>query len=95
MKIPFYFVAPRQARLLHIYEGMRDNQLTRRHLVQVGGSVGVGVATNSFESVAVGADIRMQAESFFDPYHPTALRWALDYAGDDGFVASLPQLLHA
>ena len=74
---------------------MRDNQLTRRQLLQVGGSVGVGVATSSFASVAVGADSRMQAESFFDPHHPTALRRALDYAGDDGFVASMPQLLHA
>jgi hypothetical protein len=41
------------------------------------------------------ADIRMQAAIVFEPHIPTALRRALRYAGDDGFVASLPQLLHA
>ena len=41
------------------------------------------------------ADIRMQAAMLFEPHIPTALRRALRYAGDDGFVASLPQLLHA
>jgi hypothetical protein len=37
----------------------------------------------------------MEAAIFFEPYLPNALRRALDYAGDDGFVASMPQLLHA
>ena len=37
----------------------------------------------------------MAAEIFFEPHIPSALRRALDYAGDDGFVASMPQLLHA
>ena len=32
---------------------------------------------------------------FFDSYLPYALRRALEYAGKGGFVASLPQLLHA
>ena len=41
------------------------------------------------------ADIRMQAEIIFEPHIPTALQRALRYAGDDGFVASLPQLLHS
>lgn len=40
-------------------------------------------------------DIKMEAEIFFDSYQPDALRQALDYAGDEGFVASMPQLLHA
>ncbi len=40
-------------------------------------------------------DIRMEAEIIFDSYLPDALRRALDYAGDEGFVASMPQLLHA
>ena len=31
----------------------------------------------------------------FEPHIPTALQRALEYAGDDGFVASTPQLLHA
>ena len=40
-------------------------------------------------------DIRMEAVVIFDSYLPDALRRALEYAGDDGFVASMPQLLHA
>ncbi len=38
---------------------------------------------------------RMVAAVFFDSYATAALRQALRYAGDSGFVASLPQLLHA
>ena len=37
----------------------------------------------------------MEASIIFGSYLPDALRRALDYAGDNGFVASLPQLLHA
>ena len=37
----------------------------------------------------------MEAEIIFDSHVPNALRRALEYAGDDGFVASMPQLLHA
>ncbi len=40
-------------------------------------------------------DIKMEAAIFFDSHVPNALRQALEYAGDDGFVASMPQLLHA
>ena len=39
--------------------------------------------------------IKMEAAVFFDSYLPDALRQALIFAGDDGFVASLPQLLRA
>ena len=41
------------------------------------------------------ADLKMEAAIIFEPHVPAALRRALEYAGDDGFVASLPQLLHA
>ena len=41
-----------------------------------------------------GPGVRMAATMFFDSYGTLALRQALRYAGDDGFVASLPQLLH-
>jgi hypothetical protein len=41
------------------------------------------------------ADIKLEASIIFEPYRPEALRRALEYAGDDGFVASMPQLLHA
>ena len=40
-------------------------------------------------------DIAMEAAAIFESYLPDALRRALEYAGDDGFVASMPQLLHA
>jgi len=39
-------------------------------------------------------DIKLEAEIIFEPHVPNALRRALEYAGDDGFVASMPQLLH-
>jgi hypothetical protein len=39
--------------------------------------------------------IRMVAEVFFESYATVAYQRALEYAGDDGFVASMPQLLHA
>ena len=39
--------------------------------------------------------LTMVAQVFFGSYTPDALRRALSYAGDDGFVASMPQLLHA
>ncbi|MDH3533270.1 MAG: hypothetical protein OEO82_10095 [Gammaproteobacteria bacterium] len=39
--------------------------------------------------------MKMEASIFFDSYLPLALRRALDYAGEEGFVASLPQLLRA
>jgi hypothetical protein len=40
-------------------------------------------------------DINMEAAIIFDTHLPDALKRALNYAGDDGFVASMPQLLHA
>ena len=72
---------------------MRKNKFTRREILQTIGSVGL-VATQ-MHSMVVAAEIRMQAEAFFDPHMPTALQRALNYAGDEGFVASMPQLLHA
>ncbi|MCH8073177.1 MAG: hypothetical protein IIA09_14620 [Proteobacteria bacterium] len=76
--------------------------LTRRQTVKVLASVGIGAVAGplvscqrSAEKVFTSADIRMQAAIIFEPHIPTALRRALQYAGDDGFVASMPQLLHA
>jgi hypothetical protein len=40
-------------------------------------------------------DTKMEAEIIFETHLPDALRRALEYAGDEGFVASMPQLLHA
>ena len=39
--------------------------------------------------------MKMEGAIFYDSYLPEALRQARQYAGDDGFVASMPQLLHA
>lgn len=39
--------------------------------------------------------LNMEATVFYDSHLPDALRRALEYAGEDGYVASLPQLLHA
>ena len=41
------------------------------------------------------SDTRMEAVAIFDTHLPDALKRALEYAGDDGYVASLPALLHA
>jgi hypothetical protein len=40
-------------------------------------------------------DVKMEAEIIFETHLPDALKLALEYAGVDGFVASMPQLLHA
>ena len=40
-------------------------------------------------------DIKMEAAIIFDSHLPDALRRALEYAANDGFVASMPQLLCA
>ena len=40
-------------------------------------------------------DNRMEAAIIYESHLPDALRRAIVYAGSDGFVASLPQLLHA
>ena len=80
----------------------RIESFTRRQMLQVATSAGVGVIAGPLlsqvaaaENVTGMADIRMQAAIIFEPHIPTALRRALQYAGDDGFVASMPQLLHA
>ncbi len=39
--------------------------------------------------------MNMEAAIFYESHLPDALRRALNYAGDDGFVASMPALLHA
>ncbi len=40
-------------------------------------------------------NIKMEAEIFFESYATIAFQRALRFAGEDGFVASMPQLLHA
>lgn len=71
---------------------------TRRRILGgfvAGGAVAPAlIARWAFAAQATG-DIRMRARMFFEPHIPSALRRALQYAGRDGFVASMPQLLHA
>ena len=59
----------------------------------------MGVAASPILSrmanAAQGSSVRMQARMFFEPHIPSALRRAQQFAGEDGFVASMPQLLHA
>ena len=76
--------------------------ISRRRMFKVLASVGVGTAAGPLMSCqrTVGtadpaAGIKLQAAMFFEPHIPSALQRALNYAGDDGFVASMPQLLHA
>ena len=76
-----------------------DASLNRRHLLQALAVAGLGAGplllsrTLADEHATNGT--RMVAAVFFDSYATAALKDALRYAGEDGFVASLPQLLHA
>ena len=68
--------------------------MTRRELIQAATTIGAGVLAGPL-ALATERELRMVARIFFDSYNTLALRQALRYAGDDGFVASLPQLLRA
>ena len=68
--------------------------ITRRELMQAAATIGIGLLVSP-RALSKEAELRMVARIFFDSYNTLALRQALHYAGDDGFVASLPQLLHA
>ena len=83
-------------------EQLRSGTLTRRQMINGLASVGVGVVAGSLLSRQANAQEidnksgnTMLAAIFFESYSTIALRRALRYAGNDGFVASLPQLLHA
>ena len=75
-----------------------DRFLNRRHLLQaLAAGLGAGplLLSRALADELAGTGTRMVAAIFFDSYATAALKSALRYAGDDGFVASLPQLLHA
>ncbi|MCH8073178.1 MAG: hypothetical protein IIA09_14625 [Proteobacteria bacterium] len=79
---------------------MRQHNPTRRQAVNALASIGVGAAVSPLLSpltfaAETGNSTRMVARIFFESYATIALRRALRYAGDDGFVASMPALLHA
>lgn len=68
--------------------------MTRRSLMQATTAVGIGMLTSP-QVHANTPESRMVARIYFDSYGTLAFRQAVHYAGDNGFVASLPQLLHA
>ncbi len=68
--------------------------MTRRNLFQAATTVGIGMLASP-ATTAQTAESRTVARIFFDSYGALALRQAVLYAGDDGFVASLPQILRA
>ena len=67
---------------------------TRREMIRAATTIGIGMLVGP-PALPRETELRMVAKIFFDSYNTLALRQALGYAGDDGFVASLPQLLHA
>ena len=67
---------------------------TRRELIRAATTIGIGMLASP-SVLSRQREMRMVARIFFDSYNTLALRQALRYAGDDGFVASLPQLLRA
>ena len=81
-------------------EFARSGTFTRRQVIDALASVGVGVVASPLMSrlaaaAEIGNSTSMVAAIFFESYATIALRRALRYAGDDGFVASMPALLHA
>ncbi len=68
--------------------------LTRRKLFQAATTVGIGMFASP-AGFAKTPESSMVARIFFDSYGALALRQAVYYAGNDGYVASLPQILQA
>jgi len=73
--------------------------VTRRSLFKVMAAAGIAAGPLLSKVIAAAESVQngtgMVAAIFFDSYGALALQRALRYAGDDGFVASLPALLHA
>ncbi len=80
--------------------------LARRQMTNVLAMIGAGAlgsplllqlaaAVEPSDEIGDENDTRMVAAIFFESYATVALQRALRYAGNDGFVASMPQLLHA
>jgi len=73
--------------------------ITRRELFKVLGAAGMIASPLLSKAMAAAEPVqgrtRMVAAIFFESYATVAFQRALRYAGDDGFVASMPALLHA
>ena len=79
-----------------------DGTLSRRQMLRALASISLGVSAGPLlSSLAIAGEIghenatRMVAAIIFESFGPAALRRALRYAGEAGFVASMPALLHA
>jgi len=81
-------------------EPTKNGKFTRRQMIRALTTAGVAVSP-LMSPLAAATETghkngtRMVAAIFFESYATIALQRALRYAGDDGFVASLPALLHA
>ena len=70
--------------------------LNRRRVLQALAAAGAAAGfPRTIQAGSKAQEVRMVAAIFFDSYATAAFRQALRYAGDNGFVTSLPQLLHA
>jgi len=82
-------------------EGSGDVNLTRRNVTNVLAMISAGAIGSPLLSRLVAAETgneigtSMVAAIFFESYATIALQRALRYAGEDGFVSSMPQLLSA
>lgn len=78
-----------------------DVNVTRRNVTNVLAMISAGAIGSPLFSRLMAAETsnvigsRMVAAIFFESYATIALKRALRYAGEDGFVSSMPQLLHA
>lgn len=78
-----------------------DVNVTRRNVTNVLAIISAGAIGSPLFSRLMAAETsnvigsRMVAAIFFESYATIALQRALRYAGEDGFVSSMPQLLHA
>jgi hypothetical protein len=84
-----------------ITKGPGEVNLTRRNVTNALAMISAGAIGSPLFSRLAAAETsneigaRMVAAIFFESYATIALQRALRYAGEDGFVSSMPQLLHA
>lgn len=73
-----------------------NSKISRRELLRVLSVAGFSlIAGTLLTPIVVTAGSKVKARAFFGLSLPEGLRMALEHAGTGGFVASMPQLLHA
>lgn len=73
----------------------KRTEFTRRRFLRDVVLTGMGAGAASLLHAEDTSKAGMKTTIIFEPHIPAALRRALTYAGKNGYVASLPQLLHA